>query len=360
MRWIIVVGLIVLGFGVPAAAAPPHDVMVELTVRGDRIEGAPLAWDTQEVVLLGRDGRLWRFPPEEARDFRKTSDRFQGYSSSELRAMLLRELGDAYEVSGTGHYMVAHPRGGRDDWAQRFEDLYRSFYRYFSVRGLRIEEPRFLLIGVVCRDRADYVRQASRDGGPVAPGTLGYYSQRTNRILLYDLAGGDAKSPRGQENAATVIHEATHQMAFNTGLHSRYVPPPRWLAEGLATVFEAAFLSEAPADGPRRGRANLARLEQFRKLVAPRHRSELLTEAIATDRLFQANPGWAYAQAWALSFWLIETQPRQYAEYLARVAARPPFEDYPAAQRLADFAMVFGDNWRMLEARLLRFVEELE
>jgi hypothetical protein len=360
MRWIIVVGILGLGVGVSAAAAPPHDVMLELTVRSERIEGTPLTWDSQEVVLLGRDGRIWQFPPTDARDFRKTSDRFQGYSSSELRAMLLRELGDEYEVSGTGHYMVAHPRGTHDDWAQRFEDLYRAFYRYFTVRGLGIEEPQFLLIGVVCRDRADYARQASRDGGPVTPGTLGYYSIRTNRILLFDLAEGHAKSPRRQENAATVIHEATHQMAFNTGLHSRYVSPPRWLAEGLATVFEAAFLSDAPADGPRRSRANLARLEHFRTHVAPHHRPELLAEAIATDRLFQADPGLAYAQAWALSFWLIETQPRQYAEYLARVAARPPFEDYKAAHRLADFTAVFGDDWRMLGARLARFVEELD
>ena len=359
MRLLLVAGMIVLWVRLPALAAPPHDVMLELTVRGQRIEGAPLAWDASEVVLLGRDGRLWQFPPKEATDFHKTADRFQGYSPSELRATLLRELGDGYEVTGTGHYMVAHPQAVEDDWARRFEDLYRAFYRYFSVRGFPLQEPPLLLVGVVCRDREDFVRQAAAGGGPTAAGVLGYYSNRTNRILLYDLGGGNPKATRWQENAATVIHEATHQMAFNTGLHNRCVLPPRWLVEGLATTFEGVVLSEAPADGPRRDRVNLIRFRQFQHL-GPQHRPELLADVIATDRQFRSSSEVGYAEAWALTFYLIETQPRQYIEYLARVAARPPLREYTAAQRLADFTAIFGDNWPMLDARLLRFMRELE
>ena len=360
MRLAFIAGMIVLGAGFSAAAAPPHDLMLEVTVRGQRIEGAPLAWDAREVVLLGRDGRTWRFPPGDATDYQKTSDRFQGYSPSQLRATLLRELGDGYEVSGTGHYMVAHPQGLRDDWAGRFEDLYRTFYRYFSVRGFPLAEPPLLLIGVVCRDREEFVRQAAGSGGPASPGTLGYYSSRTNRIVLYDLGGGNPRATRWQENAATVIHEATHQMAFNTGLHNRCAPPPLWLAEGLATTFEAVVLSESGPDGPRRDRVNRGRFQQFQKHLAPHHRPELLADLIATDRLFQASPAAGYAEAWALTFYLIETQPRQYVEYLARIAVRPLLQKYTAAQRLDDFTAIFGDNWPMLEARLLRFMGELE
>ena len=60
--------------------------MLELTLAGERIEGAALAWNRHDVRLLGRDGRLWQFSPEEPKDFRKTSNRFQSYSTSELRA----------------------------------------------------------------------------------------------------------------------------------------------------------------------------------------------------------------------------------------------------------------------------------
>ncbi len=342
-----------------AWAAPPLDWMLELTVRGHRTEGAPVTWNPRQVVLLARDGQLWQFAPEEAVDYRKTSDWFRGYTPSQLRSTLLRELESGFEVTGTGHYMVAHPSGARDQWADRFEDLYRRFVRYFSVRGFTLSEPPFLLVAVVCRNRADFARYAAASGAPAGAGVLGYYSTQTNRIVLYDVGGGSGLPALWEQNAATVIHEATHQMAFNTGIHSRYMQPPAWVVEGLATVFEGVVGSSASADGPRRSRANRARLQAFRDSVAANHRPALLADLVATDRLFQSAPGTAYAEAWALTFYLMETQPARYADYLARTAARPPLERYTAAQRTADFTALFGDDWRMLEARLLRFIDEL-
>ncbi len=350
----------VFTLALPVFAASPSGWMLELTVRDRKIEGAPLTWNAREVVLLGRDGRIWQFAPQEAGDFRKTSDRFQGYSPSELRAALLRELGEGYEVSGTGHYLVAHPQGTRDQWAQRFEDLYRTFVGYFSVRGLAVQEPPFLLIGVVCRDRADFVRHASRLEGRPGRGVLGLYSTQTNRITLYDTSSGMPHPGRWQQNAATVIHEATHQMAFNTGVHSRYTPPPLWVAEGLATMFEVIGGSESGGSGSRDDRVHEGWLRQFRQRAAAGRRPEALAGLIAGDEAFRKDPASAYAEAWALTFYLVETQPRQYAEYLVRAAARPAFQGYSATQRLDDFTAVFGDDWRMLEARLLRFIEELK
>ena len=81
---------------------------------------------------------------------------------------------------------------------------------------------------------------------------------------------------------------------------------------------------------------------------------------MASDSLFGRNPGAAYAEAWALSFFLVETDPQKYTKYLALTAARPAFAEYTAAQRTADFTSVFGSDWRMLEARLLRFIAGLK
>ena len=147
----------------PACAAGPSAGMIELGLDGQRLEGMPLGWNEEQVHLLGRDGRLWQFAPAAARNFKQTSNHFRAYSPSEFRAVLLRELGDGYEVSGTGHYLIAHPRNERDKWAQRFEDLYRSFVHYFSVHGLQPAPPAVPLVGVVCRNRAEFARLAAEE-----------------------------------------------------------------------------------------------------------------------------------------------------------------------------------------------------
>ena len=346
--------------GALAQAGSAADWMLELTVAGQPIEGMPLAWNREQVHLLGRDGQLWQFAPGEAKDYRKTSSRFRSYSTSELRAMLLAELGRDYQVTGAGHYLVAHPRGQRSEWPDRFDQLYRAFIHYFSVRGLELEEPPCPLIGVVCRNRREFVEYSAARGLPAGHGVLGSYSVESNRIVLYDVGQGTPDADDWQKNALVVIHEATHQTAFNTGIHSRFTMPPVWVAEGLALLFEAPGVYHSRAN-PRRGdRVNRRQLRQFNELVVPAHRPELLSELVARDRLFRTHSTAAYATAWALTFYLMETQPARYADYLARTAERPPFQRYTEAQRIADFVAVFGDDWRMLEARYLRFISGLK
>lgn len=329
--------------------------MVKLMLGGEEVEGTPLAWNARQVHLLGRDGRLWRFAPDRATNFRQSSSRFRSYSTSELRALLLRDLGKGFEVSGTSHYLVAHPRGGRDKWAQRFEDLYRSFVQYFSVRGFKPAAPPFPLIAIVCKDHRDFLRYAAERRRAVSSGVLGFYELGSNRIILYDTQA-EEDSQGWQENASAIIHEATHQTAFNTGVHSRYSPPPLWVAEGLATMFEAPGVHDSRYHTRRSDRINRRRLQTFRQQVEPKHRPESLEAMVASDGGFRTDPAAAYAEAWAFSFYLVETQPRKYASYLALTARRPPFTDYTPAERTSDFTSVFGDDWRMVQARFIRFM----
>lgn len=345
-----------LGPSLAAGDAFPQMGMVELTLSGHKVEGTPLAWDEKEVHLLGRDGRLWEFKPDAAENFRQTADQFRCYSISELRAELLRELGNAFEVSGTEHYLIVHPRGQRDLWAERFENLYRSFTRYFSVRGFQLTGPQFPLVGIVCKNQRDFQRYSASQGTNVPNGVIGYYSPETNRIALYDM-GGEAK--RWQDNASVIIHESTHQTAFNTGVHSRYATPPLWVAEGLATMFEARGVYDSGQYTAVSDRVNRGRLDNFR-VLEKYHRPELLEALVASDRIFQMKPAAAYAEAWAFTFFLMETEPRKYAQYLARTAERPPFSEYETAQRLADFTAVFGSDWKMMESRFLRFMAEVK
>jgi hypothetical protein len=345
---------------IPAGPSGATTGMIEVVVDNRRIEGAPLAWNAKEVRLLGRDGRLWLFDPAQATSYRRTASRFEPYGVSELRAELLRELGSDYEATGTTHYLVAHPRGQRDRWAQRFEDLYRSAIRYFSVRGFKLTEPPFPLVGIVCRDRREFERYAAGQGVAVANGALGYYDLETNRIIVYDADRPGAGGQGWQQNASTVIHEATHQLAFNTGIHNRYCPPPVWVVEGLATLFEAPGVHDWQSHHSQSDRINRERLAGYRAMAGNRHDGRLPAELTAEDRLFRSSPAAAYAEAWAMTFCLMETQPRQFARYLAISASHRPFSDYKARERLGDFTTVFGGDWRLFDAQFGRFMDNLK
>lgn len=342
-------------FAVPANAGEPKWTL-DVNLGGKHVEGLPLLW-SQDHVLLGRDGRVWNFKPDEVRDVHQTSATFQGYSAAELRARLSSELGKQFEISGTGHYLVAHAPGQRDYWSQRFEDLYRSFVHYFKVRSFKLQEPEFPLVAIVFRNQDDFLAYARRDGAQIGANVLGYYSPMSNRISLFDIGGGRAKADDWQANAATIIHEAAHQTAFNTGVHRRFGAAPRWLVEGLGTMFEAQGVWDSAHYSSRPSRYNRGRLAQYQRLL-PGRRENSLTEFLASDQLFQSNVDRAYAEAWALSFFLVETRPKKYSELLARTAARPAFARYDAAERLADFTAIFGNNLRHLEAEYLQFMAQ--
>jgi len=326
---------------------------VEGRLQGKRVDGVVLGSSPQQVQLLGRDGWLWLLDPNQAGSLTKITSSFRPYSPSVLRNELLREVSRDYEVSGTGHYLVIYPRGQRDKWADRFEDLYRCFVHYFSVRGFEVATPAFPLVGFVCKNRSEFDRVAATQKG-MSGGIQGYYSNISNRITLYDMGGGN--SANWAQNASVLIHEATHQTAFNTGIHNRYSPPPNWVCEGLATMFEAPGVYDSRNHPQAADRVNRYRLRDFGKFVVARHRPEVIAWIVASDDLFQANPAAAYAEAWAMTFFLVETQPRKYAEYLKRTASHKPFHQCTASERTADFTAIFGNDWRMLEAQFLRFM----
>jgi hypothetical protein len=340
--------------------AAEQQMLVELELEGKRIEGTPLAWSKTDVFLLARDGHLWNFSPSEATRYRKIADQFSSLSPNDLRGSLKSEFGRDFDVASTGHYLVVHPKGQRNDWAPRFEELYRSYMRYFTARGFEPKRPQFPLVAVVFPNERDFLKYAQKSGASLVPGTLGYYSPETNRILLYDVTDGNKQNPDWQINAETIVHEAIHQMAFNTGVHSRYSVPPRWVAEGLGTVFEAKGVWNSKRFSQQSDRINRYRFEEFRKFSASRRKPGALTEFISSDRVFQSDPGPAYAEAWALSFFLFETQPKMYVDYLQATAQRPQFTDYRAPERLADFSKFFGADLRQLESRFLKFIAGLK
>jgi len=322
------------------------------------VEGRPMFWTKANAAVLANDGRLWQFEAEQAKDVERLNQPFRSQSPVKMRGDLQREFGSAFEVSAAGRYLVVHPRGHGSEWSQHFDELYRSFKMFFGVRGFQLQEPEFPLVAVIMRSKDEFYRYARKEKIQLQSSILGYYSSQTNRVAMYDVTAGRVNTA-WHANAETIIHEATHQTAFNTGIHSRFAPPPQWVAEGLGTLFEARGIWDARGSSQPSERVNRGRLTQFRSLLA-KHKPDTLVQLVSSDKLFKSDIDLAYAEAWALTYYLSQTQPTKYAAYLARTARRPEFQKYTSAQRLADFTAVFGDNVALLDAQFRQYMRGVE
>jgi hypothetical protein len=380
--------------GLPRAQSA--DPLLELSVGGTSYVGKTLAHDKRICWLAERDGRLTELELAQVTGFRKVEDRFRSLSAVDLRSQLRKEYGRGWDIVGTGHYLVCGPAGRAAEMGEHFEQLYRSFRSYFSRRSFNLPEPEFPMVAIVFATEREFADYCRADQVPYVQGLKGYYSRLTNRIALFEpksapvvsvdtplgglentrLAlggigsgpvGGDPGWARGRWDASvqadlkdTIVHEATHQSAYNLGLHSRIGQNPKWITEGLATMFEAEGTRENTAGKRPIERVNRERLEWFRELTRKPSGPERLARLVADDAMFQSQTLDAYAQAWALTFFLAETRSAEYSKYLKTVSDRPPLEPYTDSQRLTDFQAAFGKDLDRLDVSFRRFIDDLE
>lgn len=391
-RWLIGACLFLGNISWVGAQSPRF---VELVESDKPYQGKVVARSKDHVWLMERNGAMHTLGVGNISRFRKLSDAFSPISSADLRDQLRRELGGGFDIVGTGHYLVAGPPGLVRNYAEIFEDQYRAIYAYFSVRGLEVRAPEFPLVAIVFPDPASFAKYALKDQLVAGAGLKGYYIQSTNRVALFHENSTKTSSLPSRMNVprltgsrllptsdrpglisdrllqneawgntegdlqATVIHETTHQVAFNIGIHSRVGNVnPRWVVEGLATTFEAPGMRSSSLANTPGAKLNPLRLSGFREFVKQRRKAKSLEGFVKSDLVFGENLLDGYAQAWALSYYLIETRPREYAKFIKLIAARPPLEPYEDEQRLADFKSAFGSDLVLLEAKFLRYIAE--
>lgn len=320
-------------------------------------EGKPLAWDESKVALLRTNGRLSIVDRNTVTRLEKTADDFQPLSSQQIQRQLEQEFGAKYQVSVTPHFVVVHPPGTFAENAEPFEELYRRFRSYFWARGFGLENPEFPLVAVVLNSRAEFDRflQAYLH---VDPKIHGYYSPASNRVITYQQPAPAGSGPALFQRA-TLIHEATHQVAFNTGIHSRVSQNPRWVTEGLATMFEAKGVHNHAEFPTLSDRINAEQLFLVRKYIQAQQVRGQLPALLADDDLFRDDPLLAYSLAWAVSFYLVETHPADYAAYLKAQRDLPGFQPYEAVDRMRDFQRYFGSDLNQFELRLIQFLQQL-
>ena len=336
------------------------DLTVKVSHKKRTYIGKPMAWDGSEMLLLRRDGRVSTLPVKSEKDFSKLKEGFYPYSSVELKSRLRKEFGSGYQVSATQNFVVVHPKGAYNVWAHPFQQLYSRFQWYFSSRGFQLEKPEFPMVAVVLKSRHDFDRFLRRYHEYNA-NILGYYSPKSNRIITYDQTGG--KGQKGDDwffNASTIIHEATHQTAFNTGIHSRYAPVPRWVSEGLAMMFESPGINNSGSNPSLSSRINRERLLALKYYYKKKKVKGKVSELVTRDDMFRSDPQLAYALSWGLSFYLNEKLAARYHGFLRADAKRKDFRAYSSKQRAKAFSKSFGLNFQQLEAQMERYFKELK
>lgn len=332
-------------------------VGVDVLLHGDWHRGLRLIQSHSESLLITRDGWLHTVPrSEEGSRIRVTNRAFSAIPASELRQRLRAEFGSRFEVVATKHFLVVQPRGRGKRWPDMFERCHRSFVGTMDDLGVHVRKGRFPMVAVVFPDaRAMYQEFDRLD---ISVGRVsGLYANRCNRVMTHD--GGHL-----QQIAATVRHEAAHQSAFNTGVHSRVNDTPSWLSEGLGQLFEPASMAEGHAGSTLTQRINRESMQHIASKFSLRSPSELapfLDQLIAGDAMFQ-NPSTvhtAYSISWAMVFYLTERNRKALADMLNHTASRSPFEDYRAGQRRIDFQRLVGDP-AAFSIELTRFLSRLK
>ena len=377
--------------GTTASDAPPAQPVEEVQFRGDggvQTAAGRVVVEAADggLLLEATDGALWTIQGDAVINRKRVDAPFQPLSAAEMGERLLAELPPGFRVHTTPHFVICYDTSRQyAEWTSSlFERLYKAFTNYWEREGLPIREPEFPLSTIVYADRAAYAAAARDELGGATGNIVGYYSLKSNRVIMYDLTGAESlrslstsrkagavrrgslreinqmlSQPAAVPLVATIVHEATHQITFNCGLQQRFADIPLWLCEGMAMYFEAPDL--ASSRGWRGiGRVNYPRLETFRRNL-PRWKRGSLERLLADNGRFRdpRSAIAAYADAWALNYYLIKYRSDDYAAYLKLLAAKRALIQDDRATRLSEFRQRFGDL-RELEAAFLKQMSRVE
>jgi hypothetical protein len=329
------------------------------------------------VLLLARDGELWPIVKEELVSKRKDAVEFKPFSKSEMNKLLLAKH-PGFKLHQTQHYTLCYNTStAYAQWVGAlYERLYDGFHNFWEKKGIKLAEPELPLVALVFDSRENYQAHARHELGDAVATIIGYYSLQTNQVTMHDLTGLEGlgvkkgvasatrinailSQPAAERNVATIVHEATHQLAYNSRLQTRYADIPFWVSEGLAVYFETPDLESAKG-WKRIGGVNQHNLVEFNKWLRERPTNSLAT-LLTDDKRFRdpkTAPA-AYGEAWSMNYFLLRTRGDEYAEYLKKLAELKPLVALEPSQRLDMFKAAFGSDLEKLEAEFLKYMRSV-
>jgi hypothetical protein len=254
----------------------------------------------------------------------------------------------------TDHFSVvcvSRPADG-EKIACLLELAYRHFELLFKSHDFELRTPENKLRWIAFGDTASFNLYAIETEGQDLSWLTGYYSGGTNavaivtpeRISKWQIKAQASQPPNviacppdAETGLVKLVHEAGHQLSFNTGLLKRRVMYPMWATEGLAMFFERSLVSEY---------FNSCRYTNLRaqRLARLYRRGQLigLNKLISMSRADEdANAIDVYAQAWGLFQFLCEKRRDSLRQYLSNLYELKPGWRSEQTLRI-EFVRAFG------------------
>jgi hypothetical protein len=228
----------------------------------------------------------------------------------------------------TGHFTLIHDM--RVDEAAEIagvlEFAYTHFESCFGGYGFDLQVSEEPLVWLCFRKPESFQDYAFATENADLSWLSGYYSSRTNRVAVvrpsrirrWRLSARPAADVAGRvddgvdDGLVKIVHEAGHQLAFNTGLLKRGVMYPLWASEGVALAFEDCAGDYVP--GGRYSEARKSRLLELHRggALAPLEEFVVLPSLPA-----DGSDADIYAQAWGFFRFLCEKRPAELKDYFS-------------------------------------------
>ena len=357
----------------PAGSATLTTVVIRGNDGSYELSGR-IVMETQngQVLIEERNGRIQQLNPAMIESRTASESPFLPMTDDELGADLLSKVPPGFEIHQTDHYVVCS--NCSEEYAQfvgkLLEKVFDQYFQFMDEQEIIVRQPGAKLPVIILQSEAEFKEFATAQHPEISfEDTPGYYSLRDNQMLLMDLTRDRSlpsltairKRLADQPlQVATMVHEAVHQLAFNTGLQIRMADNPVWLSEGLALYFEPI----APRSATLWTRPGLVSSRHHPVFV--RHSENgtteiRLRELVSVDKTFLSGDSvaTAYAESWGLTSYLFRQQKDGMKKYLTKIARRKPLQRVSPEERVAEFQEAFGKSPDEIERETVSFVRRL-
>ncbi|MEZ6126981.1 MAG: DUF1570 domain-containing protein [Planctomycetaceae bacterium] len=326
------------------------------------------------VLLETRAGVLHQLRPETFSIDAVDSDRpFTKFDTDELSAELLRLTGDGFRIQQTQHFVLCSSASelytsycGR--LLERVADEFERLFRDGQVKLTPLNHP---LPVIIFREPVMFQEFAAKQHPDVSfTDVPGYYSVRDNQMLIAAVSGDRdfhtnsdvlrelKKRPRQVE---TIVHEAVHQLCFNSGLMVRYAETRLWLAEGLAVYFEPIGRGGSLVWN-RPGAPSSIHLPGFKTATASGRFQVPIHDLLTSDDAFSNSEtvAAAYAEAWAVTWYLLRHHRDRFDQLMKLEQQRQPLTGISADRRQQEARQITGPEAAAFEQTVIQSMSRVK